>query len=94
MLLLQQQAQYLHQFVLHASLDAVDEATWTSKELHLKVMMGKAADAADLLVSWPCSVRCRSLDDLVNFSVHVSSQQVVGVVYQPFFHSTQQQQLA
>ena len=35
----QQQAntQYLHQFVLHASLDAVDEAMWTTKEPHLKV---------------------------------------------------------
>lgn len=33
----QQQAQYLHQFVLHASLDAVDEAMWATKELHLKV---------------------------------------------------------
>lgn len=37
--LMQQQTQYLHQFVLHASLDAVDEAMWTSKELHLKVCM-------------------------------------------------------
>lgn len=34
----QQQTQYLHQFVLHASLDAVDEAMWSSKELHLKVV--------------------------------------------------------
>jgi hypothetical protein len=34
---MQQQTQYLHQFVLHASLDAVDEAMWSSKELHLKV---------------------------------------------------------
>ncbi len=33
----QQQAQYLHQFVLHAALDAVDEAMWATKELHLKV---------------------------------------------------------
>lgn len=33
----QQQAQYLHQFVLHAALDAVDEAMWLTKELHLKV---------------------------------------------------------
>jgi uncharacterized protein (DUF1778 family) len=33
----QQQAQYLHQFVLHAALDAVDEAMWGTKELHLKV---------------------------------------------------------
>eukprot|EP00955_Chlamydomonas_euryale_P114427 366278-Chlamydomonas_euryale.AAC.19 len=35
---MQQQAQYLHQFVLHASLDAVDEALITSKECHLKVV--------------------------------------------------------
>lgn len=34
---IQQQAQYLHQFVLHASLDAVDETMWGTKELHLKV---------------------------------------------------------
>ncbi|KAF8059170.1 Trappc2 [Scenedesmus sp. PABB004] len=34
----QQQTQYLHQFVLHASLDAVDEAMWASKELHLKTV--------------------------------------------------------
>lgn len=34
----EQQAQYLHQFVLHASLDAVDEQMWTSKEPHLKVV--------------------------------------------------------
>eukprot|EP00775_Hariotina_reticulata_P002493 gene2493-2796_t len=34
----EQQTQYLHQFVLHASLDAVDEAMWTSKELHLKTV--------------------------------------------------------
>uniref|UniRef100_A0A7R9UZR6 Trafficking protein particle complex subunit n=1 Tax=Chlamydomonas euryale TaxID=1486919 RepID=A0A7R9UZR6_9CHLO len=34
----EQQAQYLHQFVLHASLDAVDEALITSKECHLKVV--------------------------------------------------------
>jgi hypothetical protein len=33
----QQQAQYLHQFVLHAALDAVDEAMWATKELFLKV---------------------------------------------------------
>lgn len=32
----EQQAQYLHQFVLHASLDAVDEALLGTKELHLK----------------------------------------------------------
>lgn len=34
----EQQTQYLHQFVLHASLDAVDEAMWSSKELHLKTV--------------------------------------------------------
>eukprot|EP00878_Enallax_costatus_P012553 GHUV01013111.1.p1 GENE.GHUV01013111.1~~GHUV01013111.1.p1 ORF type:complete len:140 (+),score=27.71 GHUV01013111.1:90-509(+) len=34
----EQQTQYLHQFVLHASLDAVDEAMWTYKELHLKTV--------------------------------------------------------
>lgn len=34
----EQQAQYLHQFVLHASLDAVDEAMWATKELHLKTV--------------------------------------------------------
>lgn len=34
----EQQAQYLHQFVLHASLDAVDEAMWTTKEPHLKTV--------------------------------------------------------
>lgn len=34
----EQQAQYLHQFVLHASLDAVDEAMWNTKELHLKTV--------------------------------------------------------
>ena len=35
----QPQAQYLHQFVLHASLDAVDEAMWATKDLYLKVFM-------------------------------------------------------
>lgn len=34
----EQQLQYLHQFVLHAALDAVDEAMWTTKELHLKTV--------------------------------------------------------
>ncbi|KAG2495062.1 hypothetical protein HYH03_006673 [Edaphochlamys debaryana] len=34
----EQQTQYLHQFVLHSSLDAVDEQMWTSKEPHLKVV--------------------------------------------------------
>ncbi|KAG1678259.1 hypothetical protein FOA52_013879 [Chlamydomonas sp. UWO 241] len=34
----EQQAQYLHQFVLHASLDAVEDAILTSKECHLKVV--------------------------------------------------------
>lgn len=34
----EQQTQYLHQFVLHSSLDAVDEQMWMSKEPHLKVV--------------------------------------------------------
>lgn len=34
----EQQAQYLHQFVLHASLDAVEEAMWNTKEVHLKTV--------------------------------------------------------
>lgn len=34
----EQQAQYLHQFVLHAALDAVDEAMWATKELFLKTV--------------------------------------------------------
>lgn len=34
----EQQTQYLHQFVLHAALDAVDEAMWSTKELHLKAV--------------------------------------------------------
>jgi Sedlin, N-terminal conserved region len=38
----QQQTQYLHQFVLHASLDAVDEAMWASKEPYLKVLHAAA----------------------------------------------------
>lgn len=37
---MQQQSQYLHQFVLHAALDAIDEAMWTTKEPHLKVGLG------------------------------------------------------
>lgn len=51
---LQQQTQYLHQFVLHASLDAVDEAMWSSKELHLKV--------SSRLCTGTCT---RSLSDLL-----------------------------
>jgi hypothetical protein len=42
----QQRDQYLHQFVLHAALDAVDEVQWTTKELHLKVRV------ADCEVLW------------------------------------------
>lgn len=34
----EQQAQYLHQFVLHASLDAVEEAMWATKEAYLKTV--------------------------------------------------------
>mmetsp|Transcript_820 Transcript_820/g.1867 ORF Transcript_820/g.1867 Transcript_820/m.1867 type:complete len:137 (-) Transcript_820:12-422(-) len=34
----EQQAQYLHQFVLHASLDAIDDAMWTTKEPFLKTV--------------------------------------------------------
>lgn len=34
---LQQQSQYIQQFVMHASLDAIDEIMWTTKEPHLKV---------------------------------------------------------
>lgn len=34
----EQQAQYLHRFVLHAALDAVDEAMWSTKEPHLKTV--------------------------------------------------------
>jgi hypothetical protein len=45
---MQQQTQYLHQFVLHASLDAVDEAMWSCKELHLKVSSGAKNSAAVL----------------------------------------------
>jgi trafficking protein particle complex subunit 2 len=30
--------QYLHQFVLHASLDAVDEQLWTTTNMHLGVV--------------------------------------------------------
>ncbi len=43
----QQQLQYLHQFVLHAALDAVDEAMWTTKELHLKVRWHARHNAID-----------------------------------------------
>lgn len=31
----QDRAQYLHQFVLHAALDAVDEQIWTTTSMHL-----------------------------------------------------------
>lgn len=31
-------AQYLHHFVLHAALDAVDDVMWTNKECHLKTV--------------------------------------------------------
>jgi hypothetical protein len=61
----QQQAQYLHQFVLHAALDAVDEAMWATKELYLKVAGGSQAWAGQQQRrpgSWPgrgagCSAR-------------------------------------
>ncbi len=33
----QQQSQYLHQFVLHAALDSIDDVMWNTKECHLKV---------------------------------------------------------
>ena len=33
----QQQSQYLYQFVLHAALDALDDAASASKDCHLKV---------------------------------------------------------
>lgn len=50
---LQQQAQYLHQFVLHASLDAVEEVMWSTKELHLKVSSSSSS-------AWPGAWRCLS----------------------------------
>ena len=31
----QERAQYLHQFVLHASLDAVEEQMWMTPAMHL-----------------------------------------------------------
>ncbi len=31
----QERAQYLHQFVMHASLDAVEEQLWSSSSMHL-----------------------------------------------------------
>jgi hypothetical protein len=34
----EQPAQYLHHFVLHAALDAVDDVMWTSKDCHLKTV--------------------------------------------------------
>ena len=36
--LLQDRAQYLHQFVLHAALDAVDEQVWVTSSMHLGVV--------------------------------------------------------
>jgi hypothetical protein len=33
-----ERAQYLHQFVLHASLDAVDEQLWNTTSMHLGVV--------------------------------------------------------
>ena len=36
--LLQDRAQYLHQFVLHAALDAVDEQVWITSSMHLGVV--------------------------------------------------------
>jgi hypothetical protein len=47
---LQQQAQYLHQFVLHASLDAVEEVMWSTKELHLKVSSSSSSSSSS---AWP-----------------------------------------
>ena len=35
---MQERAQYLHQFVLHASLDAVDEQLWNTTSMHLGVV--------------------------------------------------------
>jgi hypothetical protein len=59
---MQQQTQYLHQFVLHASLDAVDEAMWSSKELHLKVSSsaGKQCSRVRQCAASQCNPACRS----------------------------------
>ena len=35
---MQERPQYLHHFVLHASLDAVDEREWASPQMHLGVV--------------------------------------------------------
>jgi Sedlin, N-terminal conserved region len=35
---LQERAQYLHQFVMHAALDAVDEQLWSTSSMHLGVV--------------------------------------------------------
>lgn len=34
----QERAQYLHQFVMHAALDAVDEQLWSTSAMHLGVV--------------------------------------------------------
>ncbi len=36
--LAQERAQYLHQFVLHAALDAVEEQLWGTSAMHLGVV--------------------------------------------------------
>lgn len=35
---MQERAQYLHQFVLHAALDAVEEQLWSTGAMHLGVV--------------------------------------------------------
>ena len=35
---MQERPQYLHHFVLHAALDAVDEAEWSNNTMHLGVV--------------------------------------------------------
>ena len=35
---LQERAQYLHQFLMHAALDAVDEQLWSTSAMHLGVV--------------------------------------------------------
>jgi Sedlin, N-terminal conserved region len=37
---LQERAQYLHQFMMHAALDAVDEQLWSTSAMHLASCMG------------------------------------------------------